>query len=520
MPESRAAKMPDKPLPKGKLQRFAMKAALIAKSRSPFAEHASDIIADAAMARQSRATYDPAKPIMTTVVIPVFNTREYLGICLDSVLGQTQSQIEVVLVDDGSTDGSLDIEREYAARDPRIRLITQSNLRQGTARNRGLSIARGKYVYFMDSDDAIVSDLFEVCYAACEKDDLDFVCFDTLGFRGKPSSLRPDLFPEIKPRRGQTAEDIRDGVVFWNENYPEQRLPFVCWLQYFRKSFLTDNDLYFKEGTFFEDNDWIVRVHLSAQRMRFLPRALHRYRARPGSNVKSGFTIQLAESCPAVFEALVEIGRHETNEARIRVLDGAHYALNLRFDQLCELSPDPHLLQQMQAFSRDLCRGFGDAEASSDYRRWHLAALCRLVAGVTRWQGFDFDTIRREIATISIPGLPDDIETHKVGVFGPTRERNRLAILFDCQKIDLVHIAAGNDELSGNENAISLDDMKERHLDYVIAANAGVQYCSIANLQRIMGRDTVILRESSSAYELEWIDFPQILKTRPRDASS
>ena len=92
----------------------------------------------------------------TSVIIPVYNTEDYLEECLDSVLAQTQREIEVILVDDGSTDSCPEIEHRYAERDPRVRVIMQENQRQGAARNRGLEQARGKYVYFMDSDDLII----------------------------------------------------------------------------------------------------------------------------------------------------------------------------------------------------------------------------------------------------------------------------------------------------------------------------------------------------------------------------
>ena len=93
--------------------------------------------------------------IRTSVIIPVYNTAEYLRECLDSVLDQKQKDIEIILVDDGSDDGSLEIEEEYAANYPFIRLLRQDHEYQGTARNRGLEIAQGEFVYFMDSDDVM-----------------------------------------------------------------------------------------------------------------------------------------------------------------------------------------------------------------------------------------------------------------------------------------------------------------------------------------------------------------------------
>ena len=112
-----------------------------------------------------------------SVIIPVYNVEKYLGECLDSVLRQTLKDIEIICVNDGSTDGSAVILAEYAQKDPRIRIITQPNAGLSAARNAGMDVASGKYIYFLDSDDWIVDDAMEKCYAISERDDLDQLVF-------------------------------------------------------------------------------------------------------------------------------------------------------------------------------------------------------------------------------------------------------------------------------------------------------------------------------------------------------
>lgn len=103
-----------------------------------------------------------------SIIIPVFNTHEFLRTCLDSVLGQTLRDIEVICVDDGSTDGSTDILREIAARDARVRLVFHAeNKGVSAARNAGLAIATGDYVGFVDSDDTISETFYELLYGKC-----------------------------------------------------------------------------------------------------------------------------------------------------------------------------------------------------------------------------------------------------------------------------------------------------------------------------------------------------------------
>ena len=98
---------------------------------------------------QNKIGYTPK----VSVIIPVYNVEEYLRECLDSIVKQTLREIEIICVDDGSTDNSLEILKEYAKKDNRITVITQKNLHAGVARNAGLAVAKGEYLSFLDSDD-------------------------------------------------------------------------------------------------------------------------------------------------------------------------------------------------------------------------------------------------------------------------------------------------------------------------------------------------------------------------------
>ena len=101
-----------------------------------------------------------------SVIIPVYNTEAFLERCLSSVLGQSMRDIEIICVDDGSTDGSPAILDTWAARDERLRVIHQANGRQGKARNAAMNIARGEYIGMVDSDDYLPEDYFERLYCA------------------------------------------------------------------------------------------------------------------------------------------------------------------------------------------------------------------------------------------------------------------------------------------------------------------------------------------------------------------
>lgn len=115
---------------------------------------------------------------LVSVVIPVYNCAEYLHQCLDSILNQSLQDIEIICVDDGSTDNSLQILNEYKEKDLRVQVLNQKNAGQGAARNNALQYVRGKYVIFVDSDDWLEPDALSLLYNKMEKDGSEIVLFN------------------------------------------------------------------------------------------------------------------------------------------------------------------------------------------------------------------------------------------------------------------------------------------------------------------------------------------------------
>ena len=116
-----------------------------------------------------------AENIKVSVVMPIYNADDYLKPAIDGVLGQTLTDIELICVDDGSTDKSLSIIKEYQQTDERVRILTENNAGPSTARNKGLVRARGKYVIFLDADDFYDYTLLEKMYNQAEEQKLDFL---------------------------------------------------------------------------------------------------------------------------------------------------------------------------------------------------------------------------------------------------------------------------------------------------------------------------------------------------------
>lgn len=117
------------------------------------------------------------KPLIS-IIVPVYNMKNYIHRCVNSLINQTYKNIEIILVNDGSKDGSLDIIEQYAKRDNRIKVINQKNSGQGCARNSGLDIAKGEYIGFVDCDDFIMPDMYERLYKDCIDNDADIAICD------------------------------------------------------------------------------------------------------------------------------------------------------------------------------------------------------------------------------------------------------------------------------------------------------------------------------------------------------
>ena len=115
---------------------------------------------------------------LISVIVPVYNTEKYLRKCLDSICGQTYRNLEIICVNDGSPDNSATILEEYAARDERIKVLTQANAGLAAARNAGLAFASGEWVTGVDSDDYLELDAYEYAINAATPD-VDIVCFGT-----------------------------------------------------------------------------------------------------------------------------------------------------------------------------------------------------------------------------------------------------------------------------------------------------------------------------------------------------
>lgn len=211
-----------------------------------------------------------------SVIIPVYNVEPYLRECLNSVVNQTMRDIEIICVNDGSTDNSGAILTEYAARDERITVITQENRGLSAARNAGMDAAKGKYIYFIDSDDYIDLDALEVLYDRAEELELDMLFFDCSyifdGIRAKPNRFQRKEYGDTYVGV-EFLKKLRDEGAYW----------VTVWGYLSRREFLQNSGVRFVEGMLHEDMIFTPLLLLKSQRTSHILRKLYHRRIRPHS---------------------------------------------------------------------------------------------------------------------------------------------------------------------------------------------------------------------------------------------
>ena len=177
---------------------------------------------------------------MISIIVPIYNAERYLDGCMDSLLSQTEKELQIILVDDGSTDGSIAVAKNYTAHDSRVELYTQSHAGQSAARDEGMRHAKGEYIAFVDADD----------------------------------SLEPEWC-------AQYLKAI-EGVDYVQGEAPRNRFTYtVVWGRLYRRKAI--QNLHFEEGMIYEDILWSVDLWLSGATCRMIDYKGYRYTANPHS---------------------------------------------------------------------------------------------------------------------------------------------------------------------------------------------------------------------------------------------
>ena len=247
-----------------------------------------------------------------SVIVPVYNVEGYLEECLDSVCGQTLTDMEIICIDDGSTDNSPNILNEYAKKDSRIKIISKENGGQATARNLGIKQAQGEYVAFVDSDDFIEEEMFEKLYSKSKENDLDIAMCKIATYDNQTGETKDNVWYYMMGVFRDFEKDI-----FTHKDTKE----FTCniavtpYNKIYKNSLLKDNNILFPEGFIFEDEKFFFDVYLRAKKVSLIDEFLYYYRVnRKGSTVDISKESDYSDIVPIskqIRETFKETGNYE-----------------------------------------------------------------------------------------------------------------------------------------------------------------------------------------------------------------
>lgn len=235
---------------------------------------------------------------LISVIIPVYNVEEYLRECVDSVLNQTYENLEIILVDDGSTDSSGEICDEYVEKDERISVIHQKNAGPSKTRNTGLDNATGKYIYFLDSDDYIESNALELLVSTAESNGADLVFFDARSFTDDGSEVRQGYIVN------GTYEN-KSGYEILAELHNNKDYHCSVVLLLISRNLLNSNGIRFLESAYCsEDMLFTYKVFCSSVKTSQCKNTLYHRRCRANSIVTSKKSKRHFRSCRDVYEEI------------------------------------------------------------------------------------------------------------------------------------------------------------------------------------------------------------------------
>ena len=223
---------------------------------------------------------------MISVIIPVYNMEKYLFVCLNTVLNQSYSDIEIICVNDGSTDASSDILEYFAQKDSRVKIINNmGNKGLGPSRNIGIDASNGEYIFFLDSDDWIFPNALELLHKKAEMENLDILIFKTIVYYEKEFKFGFESMYDMK-----FMSKYENKVFYHLDLKPEELfgIAISSWSKLYRKSFLVENNIrYVDENLIQEDNPFYYECMLKAKRISFMDKYIYTRYRRQGSIMSS-----------------------------------------------------------------------------------------------------------------------------------------------------------------------------------------------------------------------------------------
>ena len=266
-----------------------------------------------------------------SIIVPVYNLEEYIEKCLSTLWMQDVdcTEYEVIIINDGSIDNSLKIMSDFVSQKTNVKIISQKNQTQSVARNNGLKIAKGEYIWFVDGDDWIKSNCFDEILKICSSNNLDILHFSSKHYRHKDDSVIEDYHVPSK-----FNNKIFSGTEFLNARC----LSLVPTFYIYSFAFLKKNNLKFYEGIYHEDNEFLPRTIYFAQKMLCVDSFYYNSLVRPNSTITGN-------NPKKIFDLLIvvlEIIRFSKNVDSLQIKKVFYFYSSLSFNTLMSLMIKNH----------------------------------------------------------------------------------------------------------------------------------------------------------------------------------
>ncbi len=250
-----------------------------------------------------------------SLIVPVYNVENYLKECLDSIVNQSFRDIEIICIDDGSTDGSLDILKEYAEFDDRFVIYATKHMGAGVARNKGIELSRGKYLQFLDADDYFESDMLKILYDKAEEMQADLVVCSARKVDNTGSIIESG-----NPNWPLNVTSVPLDIPFSWRDYPENIFSLFCvipWNKLYLASLIKKHKLYFQNLKSSNDVGFSHIARICAERIVVINKELINYRYKRNGSIstyRADYTINIVEACKFVKNFLLQKGLYNQLE--------------------------------------------------------------------------------------------------------------------------------------------------------------------------------------------------------------
>lgn len=310
--------------------------------------------------------------VKVSIIIPVYNTEQYLRQCLDSVIAQSLKEIEIICVDDGSTDGCARILDDYVKKDFRIMVIHQGNSGAAAARKKGISVASGEYVGFIDSDDWVEQEMYEKLYLLAIENDVDLVSSGYLK-EGNYTTIQYDNVEEGIYKK-ERIQSLRDNVIYNTKTKALGMSGSMC-CKLYKADLLKKLKNEMPDGMVFsEDKMCNLLYALNCNSICVIKQAYYHYRMQKDSVVHTSHKDYLIQ-VDKVYQFLIKLYQHENFspvmrlQAELYITELLMHGINQRmgFENRNLFWIDPYWLEALPEASRVIL--YGGGELGEKYHR-------------------------------------------------------------------------------------------------------------------------------------------------------